>query len=99
MHDRRCRPALGPVTLGPVVAGSGDMRVHVRNADNGGAVRTLTGPTDYVYCTDSTWDGNTIVASGQDSVIRVWNAANGAVVATFEPPATEDAATEQTAAK
>lgn len=82
-----------------VVAGSGDMRVHVRNADNGGAVRTLTGPTDYVYCTDSTWDGNTIVASGQDSVIRVWNAANGAVVATFEPPATEDAATEQTAAK
>jgi len=48
----------------------------VRTIKEGGAeIKTLKGPTDFVYCVSSSKDGKWIAAGGHDGVVRVWDAA------------------------
>ena len=66
------------------VATSGDRQVKLLR-DNGEAVRSLNGETDFVNAAGVTDDGKVVVAGGQDSVLRVWNGANGESIVTFGP--------------
>lgn len=78
-----------------VIASSGDAKVKLINAANGGNVRDFPGSADYMYSSAASADGKTIIAGGADSTLRVWTDA-GVVFATFEAPKVEG---EKTAAK
>jgi WD40 repeat protein len=78
-----------------VIASSGDAKVKLINAANGGNVRDFPGSADYMYSSAASADGKTIIAGGADSVLRVWSD-NGQVFATFEAPKPEG---DKTAAK
>jgi WD40 repeat protein len=74
------------IAITPQVAAScGDANVYVKNAENGGNVRSYGGASDYVHCVDVAPDGKLIVAGGQDSVLRLWRD-DGQQVAAFAPP-------------
>ncbi|WP_254506933.1 c-type cytochrome domain-containing protein [Anatilimnocola floriformis] len=78
-----------------VIASSGDAKVKLINAANGGNVRDFPGSADYMYSSAASADGKTIIAGGADSTLRVWSE-NGQVYATFEAPKPEG---DKTAAK
>ncbi len=78
-----------------VIASSGDAKVKLINAANGGNVRDFPGSADYMYSSAASADGKTIIAGGADSTLRVWTDA-GVVFATFEAPKVEG---DKTAAK
>ena len=71
-----------------VIASSGDAKVKLINAANGGNVRDFPGSADYMYSSAASADGKTIIAGGADSTLRVWTDA-GVVFATFEAPKVE----------
>ena len=68
-----------------ILSSSGDKRVFLHKASNGGAVREFKGNPDYVYRVASTPDGSLIVAGGEDGVLRVWNGRDAKELATFAP--------------
>ena len=67
---------------------AGDPRVSIIS-ESGLNVRTFNGPSNYLFCSDVTPDGEIIVAGGQDSLVYVWDA-EGNSIATFAPPAQEE---------
>ncbi|HTN75086.1 MAG TPA: hypothetical protein VL096_07560, partial [Pirellulaceae bacterium] len=69
-----------------VVASSGDKTVRMKNADNGGDMRSFGGATDFLYSVAASADGKLIVAGGADGVVLVWND-QGQPITTFAPPA------------
>ena len=68
-----------------ILSSSGDKRVFLHKASNGGAVREFKGNPDYVYRVASTPDGALVVAGGEDGVLRVWNGRDAKELATFAP--------------
>ena len=66
-----------------LVTASADDTVRVWNEDNGAAVRTLAGHTDYVYALAVSSDGALIASGSFNSEIKVWKTADGAVVKAF----------------
>ncbi|MCA9034379.1 MAG: hypothetical protein KDA91_04565 [Planctomycetaceae bacterium] len=68
-----------------ILSSSGDKRVFLHKASNGGAVREFKGNPDYVYRVASTPDGALIVSGGEDGIVRVWNGKDAREVATFTP--------------
>jgi WD40 repeat protein len=79
-----------------VVAVSGDAKVRLVNASNGGIARDYPGAADYMYSAAVSADGKSILAGGLDGILRIWND-QGQPVVQFAPPA--PAAADQTAAK
>jgi WD40 repeat protein len=78
-----------------VVAVSGDARVRLVNASNGGIAGDYQGATEYMYSAAVSADGKAILAGGLDGVLRIWNDQRQPVIQ-FAPPAP---AGDQTAAK
>ena len=62
---------------------AGDPKVSILR-ENGDSVRTFDGPESYMFCSDVTPDGATIVAGGQDGILRVWDG-SGTQIASFAP--------------
>jgi hypothetical protein len=62
---------------------SADQTVRIWNADNGAAVRTLSGHTDYVYAIAVSSDGNLIASGSFNGEIKVWKVADGTLVKGF----------------
>jgi WD40 repeat protein len=79
-----------------VVAVSGDARVRLVNASNGGIARDYQGAAEYMYSAAVSADGKAILAGGLDGILRIWND-QGQPVVQFAPPAPP--VQEQTAAK
>ena len=78
-----------------VVAVSGDARVRLVNASNGGIAGDYPGAADYMYSAAVSDDGKAILAGGLDGVLRIWNEQRQPVIQ-FAPPAPP---ADQTAAK
>ena len=66
-----------------LVTCSADQTVRMWNADNGAAVRTLSGHADYVYAVAISPDGNLIASGAFDGEVRIWKVADGALVKAF----------------
>ncbi len=66
-----------------LVTCSADMTVRTWNADNGGALKTLSGHTDYVYALAVSPDGNLIASGAFNGEVKVWKVADGTVVKAF----------------
>ena len=66
-----------------LVTCSEDRTVRVWNADNGAAVRTLSGHTDYVYSIAVSPDGLLAASGSYDGEIRIWKLADGSLVKAF----------------
>jgi hypothetical protein len=62
---------------------SGDGTVRLWNPTNGGALKTLTGLTDYVYAVALSPDGKRVAAGGYSGEVRVWDTASGNLVKAF----------------
>ena len=74
-----------------VIASAGDKSVKLTRVDNGGAVRSYAGGTDFMYGSAITPDGKIVIGGGQDSVLRVWNGDTGTAIRQFDPPASAPA--------
>ena len=61
----------------------------MKNAENGGDMRSFGGAADFLYAVAASADGKTILAGGADGVVLVWND-QGQAVATFAPPKPAD---------
>jgi WD40 repeat protein len=61
---------------------SADNSVRLWN-ENGGAVRTLSGHTDWVYALAVSADGSLVASGTWNGEVRVWKVADGASVASF----------------
>ena len=73
----------GRATPPLLITASADETVREWNEDNGAAVRTLSGHTDYVYALAVSSDGARIASGSFNSEIKVWNSADGKVVKAF----------------
>jgi WD40 repeat protein len=62
---------------------SADQTVRLWNADNGAAVRTLSGHTDWVYAVAVSPDGSVIASGGYGGEVRIWKVADGSLVKAF----------------
>ena len=62
---------------------SADDTVRIWNEDNGSAVRTLSGHTDYVYALAVSPDGTLIASGSFNGEVRIWKTADGALVKAF----------------
>jgi Planctomycete cytochrome C/WD domain, G-beta repeat len=60
-----------------------DMTVRVWNPDNGQAVRTLAGHTDWVYALALSSDGNFVASGTWNGEVKVWHVADGKLVKEF----------------
>jgi WD40 repeat protein len=78
-----------PTKIERFVTASGDNRVRLMRATDGGAERDFAGATDYVYAVAASADGATVIGGGADSVVRIWNLTSGAVIVAFDPPKAE----------
>jgi hypothetical protein len=70
----------------------------MKNADNGGNVRSYAGPADFMYSVGASANGKVIVSGGQDSVARIWGE-DGTVLVNFEPPAIPTAEADKAVAQ
>jgi WD40 repeat protein len=61
---------------------SADMTVRLWNPDSGAAIKTLTGPTDYVYAVAFSPDGNLVAAGTFKGEVNVWKV-DGTVLKAF----------------
>jgi len=66
-----------------LVTASADKTVRVWNADNGSAVRTLSGMTDQVFAVAISGDGTMVAAGSYAGEVYVWKIADGTVVKSF----------------
>jgi WD40 repeat protein len=66
-----------------LVTASADKTVRVWNADNGSAVRTLSGLTDQVFAVAISGDGGLVAAGSYAGEVHVWKIADGTVVKAF----------------
>ena len=57
--------------------------MRIWNADNGAAVRTLSGHADYVYGLAVSPDGALIASGAFDGEVRIWKVADGSLVKSF----------------
>ncbi len=57
--------------------------MRVWNADNGAAVRTLAGHTDYVYAVAVSPDGNLVASGTFNGEVKIWKLADGTVLKAF----------------
>jgi WD40 repeat protein len=60
-----------------------DKTVRLFNPDNGAALRTLSGHSDYVYAVAVSPDGTLIASGGYGGEVKVWKVADGSNVASF----------------
>jgi WD40 repeat protein len=65
------------------VTASADDTVRVWNEDNGAAIRTLSGHTDYVYALAISSDEALIASGSFNGEVKVWKTADGTVVKAF----------------
>ena len=73
----------GRATPPLLITASADDTVREWNEENGAAVRTLTGHTDYVYALAVSPDGALIASGSFNSEIKVWKTADGKLVKAF----------------
>jgi WD40 repeat protein len=66
-----------------LVTCSADQTIRIWNADNGAAVRTLSGHTDYIFAVAVSPDGNRIASGSFNGEIKVWKLADGTLVKAF----------------
>jgi WD40 repeat protein len=62
---------------------SADNTVRIWNADNFGALKTLTGHTDWVYAVAFSPDGNLIASGAYNGEVKIWKVADGMLVKGF----------------
>jgi WD40 repeat protein len=65
-----------------VLVATGDAKVKLYK-DAGPEIKSLPGPTDFMYAVAASADGKVLVAGGQDGVFRVWGA-DGKAAGVFE---------------
>ena len=78
-----------PARIDRVVTASGDNRIRMIRAADGGSERDFQGPTDFMYAVAASADGNTVIGGGQDSTVRLWKGTDGALIIAFEAPKPE----------
>jgi WD40 repeat protein/mono/diheme cytochrome c family protein len=66
-----------------LVACGADKTVRVFTADNGAAVRSLSGHTDWVYTFAIARDGKSVASGSWDGEVRLWNLADGKPIKTI----------------
>lgn len=66
-----------------VVTCSADKTVRLWNPANGGQIRTLTGPTDYVYAVALSPDGKKVAGGSWSGELFLWNVADGKAIRAF----------------
>ena len=74
-----------------MVTASGDNRIRLVRAADGGSERDFTGPTDFMYAVAASADGNVVIGGGQDSTVRIWKVTDGQLIIAFEVPKPEGA--------
>lgn len=57
----------------------------------GGAEKTYSGATDYIYSLAVSGDGKLVLGGGQDSTLRLWNVDTATLIRDFPAPAVESA--------
>ncbi len=62
---------------------AGDPVVQLRRSDNGGVLRTFSGPTDYVYVGSVSADGKLLAAGDHNGIVRIWHD-DGKLLVSFE---------------
>jgi hypothetical protein len=62
---------------------SADKTVRIWNPDSGGAVRTLTGHTDWVYALALSSDGKLVASGSWNGEVRLWQVGDGKLVRAF----------------
>ena len=62
---------------------SADGTVRLWNPMNGGALKTLSGHTDWVYAVALSPDGKRVAAGSWNGEVRVWETASGNLVKAF----------------
>src|SRR5262249_14338946 len=62
---------------------SADGTVRLWNPDNGTALKTLTGHTDWVYAVALSPDGSQVASGSWNGEVRVWNTADGNLAKSF----------------
>ena len=73
-----------PGVTDQLLASAGDGQLKLLR-ENGEAVRSFTGSSDYLYCSAATPDGKIVIAGGLDGVLRLWDAKDGKPMAEFPP--------------
>ncbi len=63
-----------------LVTASADDTVRIWNEDNGSAVKTLSGHTDFVYALAVSADGTQIASGSFNGEVKVWKTADGSLV-------------------
>ncbi len=66
-----------------LVTASADDTVRIWNEDNGSAVRTLSGHTDYVYALAVSSDGALIASGSFNGEVKLWKTADGTLLKSF----------------
>ena len=74
---------------------SADQTVRLWNLDNGGALKTLSGHTDWVYALSFSSDGALVASGSWNGEVKIWKTADGSVVKAFNasPGLTQPVAT------
>jgi WD40 repeat protein len=92
-RKRNIPPAAKELTSTPFVGitdqaivGSVDHQIRVIN-DAGAAVRSFSGPADYIHAAALAADTKTYLCTGQSGALYLWDVPAGKLAATFPPPA------------
>jgi WD40 repeat protein len=62
---------------------SADQTVRLWNPDNGAAVRTMSGHTDWVYAIAFSSDGSLLASGSWNGEVKLWKVADGSLVKAF----------------
>lgn len=69
-----------------LVSSCADKQVRRVVASNGGVERGYAGPTDFLFCVSTSFDGKRVAAGGQDGKVFLWDGDNGQLLFTFDVP-------------
>jgi WD40 repeat protein len=67
-----------------VVSSSGDKRVRLHNANNGGLARNFSDVKTWLHCVAATPDGKVVAAGEANGTVTIWNGTNGQLLHALE---------------